>query len=258
MANRTPKYAAMTSQSTEVTPLRYRVVVSLETLFLDAGGVLVHPNWERVADALNRHGAAASAAALRRAEPRAKQAIDEGTHIGRTTDAERAWLYMDLVFEGAGVRRSSATDAAVAELAAYHAEHNLWERVPEEVVPALQQLRLLVPKLVVVSNANGVLHKMFDRVGLSQYFDVICDSCVERVEKPDPRYFHLALERSGSRAETTTHVGDLYHVDVVGARRAGLDAILFDSANLYETADCPRVRTLSQLVEYIRARRAHA
>jgi len=231
--------------------------VPLETLFLDAGGVLVYPNWERVAVALERHGVSASAEALRNAEPHAKRIIDEGTNIGRTTDAERAWVYMDLVFERAGVPRSSRTDAAIAEIAAYHAEHNLWEHVSTDVIPALQQLRELVPKLVVVSNANGVLHKMFDRVGLAQYFDVICDSCVERVEKPDPRYFQIALDRSRSRAETTTHVGDLYHVDVVGARRAGLGAILLDSANLYEDADCVRVRTLAQLVDEVRAMRAH-
>ena len=28
----------------------------LDTLFLEAGGVLVYPNWERVADTLNRFG----------------------------------------------------------------------------------------------------------------------------------------------------------------------------------------------------------
>jgi HAD superfamily hydrolase (TIGR01509 family) len=232
--------------------------MAVDTLFLDAGGVLVHPNWERVADTLSRHGVAASADALRAAEPHVKRTIDEGTNIDRTTDEERAWLYMDLVFERAGVPRSAATGAAVAELAAYHAEQNLWEHVPDDVAPALRQLRELVPKLVVVSNANGVLHKMFDRVGLAHYFDVICDSCVERIEKPDPRYFQLALERSGSRAESTTHVGDLYHVDVVGARRAGLGAILFDSAHLYDGADCTRVHTLAQLVDHIRAGRAHA
>lgn len=219
----------------------------LETLFLDAGGVLVHPNWHRVADALARHGVTISADALWQAEPHAKRVIDEGTQIAKTTDDERAWLYMDLVFDRAGVPRSAAARAAAAELAAYHAEHNLWEFVPDDVVPTLERLRALVPKLVVVSNANGVLHRMFDRVGLSRYFDVICDSCVEGIEKPDPRYFQIALDRSGSRAATTTHVGDLYHVDIVGARGAGLGAILLDAAGLYEHADCPRVRTLAQL-----------
>lgn len=225
--------------------------MALETLFLDAGGVIIHPNWERVADTLNRHGVPASAGALARAEPPAKRSIDEGTHVGRTNDAERAWLYMDLVFAGAGVPRSAGTDAAIREIAAYHAEHNLWEHVPADVVPALARLRALVPKLVVVSNANGVLHRAFDRLGLSRYFDVICDSCVEGVEKPDPRYFQIALERSSSRAESTTHVGDLYHVDVVGARGAGLRAILLDTAGLYPDADCIRVRSLAELADVI-------
>jgi len=30
--------------------------VPIQTVFLDAGGVLVWPNWSRVSDALRRHG----------------------------------------------------------------------------------------------------------------------------------------------------------------------------------------------------------
>ena len=227
--------------------------MAIDTLFLDAGGVLVHPNWDRVAAILNRQGVTAAADRLRAAEPHVKRLIDDGAHIGRTTDEQRAWSYMDMVLERAGVQRSPATDAAVAEIAAYHADQNLWEHVPADVVPALEALRRLVPKLVVVSNANGVLHKMFDRVGLTRYFDVICDSCVEGVEKPDPRYFQIALDRAGSAAKTTVHVGDLYHVDFVGALRAGLEAVLIDADNLYEDADCMRVRSLTELVAHIRA-----
>src|SRR5918994_1701539 len=126
----------------------------LRTLFLDAGGVLVHPNWSRVSDTLKRHGVDVDPDTLWRAEPHAKRVIDEGTHIRSTTDAQRAWLYMDLVFERAGVALSEATDTAVRELAAYHAEHNLWEYVPADVVPTLERLRSAVPTLVVVSNAN--------------------------------------------------------------------------------------------------------
>ena len=48
------------------------------------------------------------------------------------------------------------------------------------------------------------------------------------------------------------HVGDLYHVDVMGARRAGLrDAVLFDAGGLYDAVDCPRVSSLTALVEWI-------
>jgi HAD superfamily hydrolase (TIGR01509 family) len=226
----------------------------LKTLFLDAGGVLIYPNWERVSGTLRRHGVHVDPEALSAAEPHAKRAIDEGTHIQSTTDAQRTWLYMDLVFEHAGIQPSEAVNRAVRELAAYHAEHNLWEHVGDDVVPALARLRAAVPTLVVVSNANGVLHRLFDRVGLTRYFDVICDSCVEKVEKPDPRYFQLALERSASRPESTTMVGDLYHVDVVGARNAGLDAILLDPMGLYADVDCERVPTLASLADTVVAR----
>jgi putative hydrolase of the HAD superfamily len=80
---------------------------------------------------------------------------------------------------------------------------------------------------------------------------------VEGVEKPDPRFFAIALDRSGGKAATTMHVGDLYHVDIVGARRAGLQAVLLDAAGLYEGFDCERVSTLDALVESVtRARQA--
>ena len=220
----------------------------LETLFLDAGGVLVFPNWNRISETLGRHGVAVAAAALQAAEPRAKFDIDQGIRHGTTTDAQRAWLYMELVLENAAVALNERTAAALDELRAYHAEHNLWEFVPADVVPALQRLSALGLKLVVVSNANGALHRMFDRVGLTQYFHCVCDSFVEGVEKPDPRFFQIALDRSGAAASSTMHVGDLYYVDVVGARAGGLRTMLIDPFDLYKEYDADRVRTLDELV----------
>jgi putative hydrolase of the HAD superfamily len=81
--------------------------------------------------------------------------------------------------------------------------------------------------------------------------DVLLDSHDEGVEKPDPRFFDIALARSGARRETTIHVGDLYHVDVVGARAAGLRGVLLDEAGLYPDVDCPRVQSLAELADQI-------
>jgi putative hydrolase of the HAD superfamily len=107
--------------------------------------------------------------------------------------------------------------------------------------------------LVVVSNANGTLRTHMDRVGLSQWFDCVIDSCDEGVEKPDPRIFEIALARVNADPKTTIHVGDLYQVDVVGARAAGLRGILLDETNLHPDADCPRLRSLTELVDQIAA-----
>jgi putative hydrolase of the HAD superfamily len=221
---------------------------TLRTLFLDAGGVLVFPNWQRVSDALAGHGISVTPEALAAAEPTAKFAIDQTVRNG-TTDSQRAWHYMELVLENAGVTLSEATSAALRELRAYHAEYNLWEHVPDDVAPALERLSDLGLKLVVVSNANGVLHRMFDRVGLTRYFDCICDSFLEGVEKPDARFFQLALGRAGAAADTTMHVGDLYYVDVVGARNTGLRQMLIDPYGLYGDYDADRVRTLEELAD---------
>jgi putative hydrolase of the HAD superfamily len=220
----------------------------IETVFLDAGGVLVYPNWTRVSEALDRHGVTVSGARLAAAEPRAKRRLDTGTTIQATTDEQRGWTYFNLVLSEAGVRLSDATAAALEELNAYHREFNLWETVPADVLPALASLRARGLRLVVVSNANGTLHRAFDRLGLAASLDVVFDSFVEGVEKPDPRFFRIALERSGAHPDTTVHVGDLYHVDVVGARAAGLQAILLDVADLYGDADCRRIRSLDDLV----------
>ena len=60
-----------------------------DTLFLDAGGVLLFPNWERVSETLNRHGIAISPDALLRAEPAMKFAIDATAQVESTSDADR-------------------------------------------------------------------------------------------------------------------------------------------------------------------------
>ena len=129
----------------------------VETLFLDAGGVLVFPNWDRVSAALARHGVRVSADALRRVEPAAKFAVDQSRGSSTNADAQHARVYMDLVLEQAGVAHSIGRERALAELRAYHDEHNLTEHVPDDVIPALTRLTALGVKLVVASNANGIL-----------------------------------------------------------------------------------------------------
>ena len=227
-------------------------MTAFETIFLDAGGVLVHPSWTRVSDALARHGVNVGAPALAAAEPHAMKALDDSAVIGSTDDRARGWLYFDLVLRHAGVALSDATDAALQDLREYHRRENLWEHVEPDIVPALAALRERGLRLVVVSNANGTLRYLFDRLGLTRWFDCMLDSHEWGVEKPDPRLFQCALEESGARGATTVHVGDRYQVDVVGARRASLGgAVLFDAAGLYPDADCPRVQRLGELAAWL-------
>jgi len=230
--------------------------MAVETLFLDAGGVLMNPNWDRVAEALRRQSVEVRAEALAAAEPWAKRDFDTPEHVRSSDDTSRGRLLFDLVLHRAQVRGpQAALDAAWAEIQAYHREHNLWEQVPPDVAPALSRLKRAGLRLVVVSNANGTLRAQLARLGLAERFEHMLDSFEEGVEKPDPRLFQIALQRAGARPETTLHVGDLYEIDVVGARAAGLGAVLLDAAGLYADRDCPRVASLGELADAIDAGR---
>ena len=63
--------------------------MALETVFLDAGGVLLYPNWWRVSDELAKEGVSVSPDALIHADPRARRQLDDLKVIGGTTDASR-------------------------------------------------------------------------------------------------------------------------------------------------------------------------
>ena len=177
--------------------------MEVQTLFLDAGGVLVFPNWERVVDTLRRHGVEAAGQAMAEAEPRVRRELDTAVGIQTTTDRGRAEAYWDRILDLAAVPRGAATREALAELEAYHALHNLWELVPEGAATALGRCSEAGLRMAVVSNSNGTVRRKLARLGLSGFFATIVDSTEEGVEKPDPRIFHVALQRMGARAETT-------------------------------------------------------
>jgi FMN phosphatase YigB (HAD superfamily) len=69
-------------------------------------------------------------------------------------------------------------------------------------------------------------------------------------EKPHPRIFAAALALVGVPAAEALHVGDNYQQDVVGARQAGMYAVWLRRRGK-QTADCPVISSLSELVPII-------
>ena len=86
-----------------------------------------------------------------------------------------------------------------------------------------------------------------EAAGLAPHLETIVDSHLEGVEKPDPEIFRRALERLGVPAARTVYVGDIFAIDVLGARAAGLAAILIDETGGYADVECPRIAALAEL-----------
>ena len=223
------------------------------TVFLDAGGVMITPNFPRFAEALARRGIAVTAAALEATEPRVKQELDHAPTIQATDDTRRAYVYFDRILELNGIGPSPATAEAIEELVSFRDREGAWDVVAPGSADALGRLRRAGLRLVVVSNSNGRVRRILQRTGIEPFVDLVFDSHEEGVEKPDPRFFEIALARSGADRAATIHCGDIYHIDIVGARAAGLPAVLVDAAELYADADCPRVRSLPEFTDRLLA-----
>jgi putative hydrolase of the HAD superfamily len=119
-------------------------------------------------------------------------------------------------------------EAVADRIREVHRESHLWTWVDPATAPALAALSRAGYRMAVISNADGRVEGLIRDAGLSPFFEFVLDSEVEGVEKPDPEIFLRACRRMGVEPARSLYVGDLYPVDVLGARRAGLQAVLLD------------------------------
>jgi putative hydrolase of the HAD superfamily len=124
-----------------------------------------------------------------------------------------------------------------------------WTEYPD-VRPALERLRRRDFKLGIVSNATDLLNKVFDNLDLRKYFDFVIISDEVGVRKPSPRIFMMASEAAGASPSRSIYLGDKPAVDINGATRAGMNAILVDRANAFPDARCLRIRDLTYLKRF--------
>ena len=77
-------------------------------------------------------------------------------------------------------------------------------------------------RLGVISNNFGNTKGWCDHYSLSPLLDVIVDSTVIGIKKPDSSIFRTALSELGVSADEAIYVGDTYLDDMVGAKSVGM------------------------------------
>src|SRR4029450_1333329 len=85
--------------------------------------------------------------------------------------------------------------------------------------------------------------------GRAAHLEFVIDSSMGGITKPDPRIFELGARAARAAPEEIVYIGDSYFVDVVGARRAGLGAVLFDPGRVWGARDCAVATGLCAAVE---------
>lgn len=219
----------------------------MKAILFDAGNTLIWLDHPFLVELLAGQGIHAGEEEILNAEYEAKLVLDELVRTGKGgDDTSRGRVYFAEIFRRLGVA-DDAFPPLAQRLFARHAERNLWSRVREHTIEALEELRRLGYRLGVISNADGRVEALLEELGLRPHFDFVIDSTVVGVEKPDPRIFRMGLERMGVEPHEAAYVGDIYEIDVVGARGVGMHTFLVDPVGRFTEEHGDRIRGIHEL-----------
>jgi putative hydrolase of the HAD superfamily len=225
------------------------LVRDVDLLCLDAGNTVIFLDHDRLAAIIrDATGRGIEPRVLIDAEGEAKRRAERGAlsdveWAARARPGARSWGKMvGTTALVAGVAPESLP-AFLEHAWSVHEKRNLWCKVPDELGRALDDVRARGAKVAIISNSEGMLDGLFRDLGIRDHFDLVVDSALVGVEKPDPRIFAFALERFAVPASRALHLGDLYATDILGARAAGLRCALIDPYDHYAGLhpDVPRV-----------------
>jgi putative hydrolase of the HAD superfamily len=221
------------------TMLTMRPSMPVRIIFFDAGNTLLHMNYAVIALELQARGVAVTAEDLRRAEHRARVRLDADlTSRVSTESGETHRRYLQYLLDGIGVTDGDTVGAMLEWRRSYNPPVGLWNAPDPEAEPALRLVEERGVRAAVISNSNGSVRRILTELGLARYLEFVLDSGELGIEKPDPRIFQLALDRAGVEPARAIYVGDLYSIDVLGARAVGMTPVLLDPGACWGDRDC--------------------
>jgi len=230
----------------------------IRAVFLDAGNTLLRIDYAVIAAELARHGVRVAPDEVQHAEWRARVRLDDEVLAragpGATTESRSvAGSYLRFVLEGLGITDETTIEKVAEWRRTYNLPVGFWNSPEPQAPEALALLRRSGVRAAVISNSNGSIRSVLNTLGLVAHLDFVLDSAEVGVEKPDPRIFQLALGESGLAPSEAVYVGDLYSVDVRGARAAGMRAVLLDPGSHWGARDCPMAPDLLSAIRLVLA-----
>jgi len=213
-------------------------------IFFDVGNTLLFPNRPRMLAPLpqEKHPSLEAWQALER---RTKKEFDDGLISGKV-DHGFWWTFHTHLLN----QLDAFDDGVRDELVVNTQDSANWDQILPGTREALERIRQRYA-IAVISNADGRIDAVLSRCGICDCFASITDSGHIGHEKPHPAIFAAALEQMKADPAESLYVGDVYSVDYVGARNAGMQAILFDVAGAYRGQEHPRVESLSELESWL-------
>jgi putative hydrolase of the HAD superfamily len=213
-------------------------------IFFDVGNTLLFPNRAHMLAPLpaEKHPTLAAWQALER---RTKQEFDQELTSGKI-DHGFWWTFHTHLLQDV-----NAFDEGIRDTLVENTQNSAnWDQILPGTREALERIRQQY-EIAVISNADGRIDRVLSRCGICDCFQSITDSGTVGHEKPHPAIFAAALQKMKADPERSLYVGDVYSVDYVGARNAGMDAVLMDVSGAYRDREFPRVASLADLESWL-------
>ena len=174
--------------------------------------------------------------------------------LAHSADTEKFWVE----YSRRRLIALGASQKLAVELAPRVFKHMGEEYKPESIVPAdvrrtLPLLKQVGYSMAVVSNRDKPFQTLLDSHNLSEFFTYALAAGEVDSYKPEPGVFEHALKHMNVTAQETVYVGDNYYADIVGAHRAGLQAVLYDPHFIFPDANCITIRSFDELLPVIQA-----
>ncbi len=217
-------------------------------ILFDAGGTLIFPDFEFLALFLKEEGVKVSPNDLFQAFAYADFCFDERLRKSENTSDTNIFLkdMLSRFFE----REEQKMDKIVQKILEEDRKHGLWRHTFDWVKEALKELSKKYG-ISVISNSDGRVEELLTEASLRSYFEKIYDSQIVGIEKPDKGIYELALKELDLSAENVVFVGDIFHVDILGANRAGIPAVHLDPFGFYKKWPGARISTVAQLKGFL-------
>lgn len=107
-------------------------------------------------------------------------------------------------------------------------------------------------KLHIITNGfEEAQEKKMIASNMRHHFETVTNSEMVGVKKPNPRIFNYALKVADADPKESIMIGDNLEADIEGALNVGMDAILFDYAEVHQHVDLKCVTHLKMLEQYL-------
>ncbi|MBT8238272.1 MAG: YjjG family noncanonical pyrimidine nucleotidase [Croceitalea sp.] len=134
---------------------------------------------------------------------------------------------------------------------AYIEQLSSFNHVFQGTVEVLEYLKPRYRLHIITNGFEEIQEKKMRNSNIRHFFDVIVNSEMAGVKKPNPIIFQLALKNAQVAPEKALMIGDSLEADIIGAQQTGFHTLHFNSHNGPRHEICQMIHQLDEIKSFL-------